>query len=64
MQVSNIKAKATSHLLFSKIPSALIRTTINTDVKTSSYVTKSIKDMTKSELMYDAIVNKFLISYD
>lgn len=64
MQLSNIKAKATSHLLFSKIPSALIRTTINTDVKTSSYVTKSIKDMTKSELMYDAIINKFLISYD
>lgn len=63
IQISNEKASSTADLLFVKVPSALICTTINTDVRSSSYITKAIKDMTKQELMYDAIINKFLVSY-
>lgn len=61
--ISNEKASSTADLLFVKVPSALISTTINTDVRSSSYITKSVKDMTKQELIYDAIINKFLVPY-
>ena len=54
---------SSAFLLFPNNPKAIRAKVVNTDVQTKSGLKKSIKQMTQGELLYDAIVNKFIIPY-
>lgn len=60
---SNQLGLATSNLLFVRNPTAIRAKVVNTDVVTKDGVKKQIKSMTQGELLYDAIVNKFIVPY-
>ena len=60
---SHNAAKATSHLLFVTNPTAIKAKVVNTDVVTKDGLKKQIKNMTEGELLYDAIVNKFIAPF-
>ncbi len=60
---SHNAAKATSHLLFVTNPTAIKAKVVNTDVITKDGLKKQIKNMTEGELLYDAIVNKFIAPF-
>ena len=62
---SNELQGSSKNLLFSSstLSKAIKTKAINTDIKTRNGITKSIKNMTYSELQYDAIVNNFIIPY-
>ena len=53
----------TTHLIFSTHRAAIKAKTINTDVITNNGVKKQVRNMTSGELLYDAIVNKFIVPY-
>lgn len=52
--------KASANLLFSQFPGAIKNKTINADVVTKDGIKKQVKNMTQGELLYDAIINKFI----
>lgn len=54
---------ATSNLLFVQNPTAIKAKVVNTDVITKDGLKKQVKGMTQGELLYDAIVNKFIVPY-
>lgn len=53
--------KASRHLLFARNPNSVTRTVIDTDVKTVTGESKSVKSMTQGELLEHAIINKFAV---
>ena len=61
MRESNEAGGPTAYLLFSGNRKAILEVGINTDVKTKDGKVKQIKNMTEGELLYDALVNKFLL---
>lgn len=60
---SNQAGRATANLLFSQNPTAIKAKVVNTDVITKDGLKKQVKNMTEGELLYDAIVNKFIVPY-
>lgn len=60
---SNNLGLATSNLLFVQNPTAIKAKVVNTDVITKDGLKKQVKGMTQGELLYDAIVNKFIVPY-
>lgn len=54
---------AASKLLFSQHPNFISEVVINSEVRTQYGVKKQISKMNISELLYDSIVNKFIIPY-
>lgn len=60
---SNSMGLATSNLLFVQNPTAIKAKVVNTDVITKDGLKKQVKGMTQGELLYDAIVNKFIVPY-
>lgn len=60
---SNNSGLATSNLLFVQNPTAIKAKVVNTDVITKDGLKKQVKGMTQGELLYDAIVNKFIVPY-
>lgn len=61
MKESNEAGGPTAYLLFSGNRKAILEVGVNTDVKTKDGKVKQIKNMTERELLYDALVNKFLL---
>ena len=61
MRKSNEAGGPTAYLLFSGNRKAVLDVTIDTDVRTKDGKVKQIKNMTEGELLYNALVNKFLI---
>lgn len=61
MRESNEAGGPTAYLLFSGNRKAVLDVTIDTDVKTKDGRVKQIKNMTEGELLYNALVNKFLL---
>lgn len=61
MRESNEAGGPTAYLLFSGNRKAVLDVTIDTDVKTKDGKVKQIKNMTEGELLYNALVNKFLL---
>lgn len=61
MRESNEAGGPTAYLLFSGNRKAVLDVTIDTDVRTKDGKVKQIKNMTEGELLYNALVNKFLI---
>ena len=53
--------KASANLLFFRNPKAIKNKPINTDVATKEGVKKQVKNMTQGELLYDSIINKFIV---
>lgn len=60
---SNKALLATSNLLFAANPTSIKAKVVNTDVVTKDGLKKQIKNMTEGELLYDAIVNKFIVPF-
>lgn len=60
---SNRNNQASAHLLFVKNPSSIKAKVVNADVITKDGIKKQVKNMSQGELLYDAIVNKFLVPY-
>lgn len=60
---SNQLGLATSNLLFVQNPTAIKAKVVNTDVITKDGLKKQVKGMTQGELLYDAIVNKFITPF-
>lgn len=60
---SNHLGLATANLLFVQNPTAIKAKVVNTDVITKDGLKKQVKSMTQGELLYDAIVNKFIVPY-
>ena len=60
---SNHLRLATSNLLFVQNPTSVKAKVVNTDVITKDGIKKQVKSMTQGELLYDAIVNKFIVPY-
>lgn len=61
MRESNEAGGPTAYLLFSGNRKAVLDVTIDTDVRTKDGKVKQIKNMTEGELLYNALVNKFLL---
>lgn len=61
MRKSNEAGGPTAYLLFSGNRKAVLDVTIDTDVRTKDGKVKQIKNMTEGELLYNALVNKFLL---
>lgn len=61
MRESNEAGGPTAYLLFSGNRKAVLDVTIDTDVRTKDDKVKQIKNMTEGELLYNALVNKFLL---
>lgn len=61
MRESNEAGGPTAYLLFSGNRKAVLDVTIDTDVRTKDGKIKQIKNMTEGELLYNALVNKFLL---
>lgn len=61
MRESNEAGGPTAYLLFSGNRKAVLDVTIDTDVRTKDGKVKQIKNMTEVELLYNALVNKFLL---
>ena len=61
MRESNEAGGPTAYLLFSGNRKAVLDATIDTDVRTKDGKVKQIKNMTEGELLYNALVNKFLL---
>ena len=61
MRESNEADGPTAYLLFSGNRKAVLDVTIDTDVRTKDGKVKQIKNMTEGELLYNALVNKFLL---
>ena len=61
MRESNEAGGPTAYLLFSGNRKAMLDVTIDTDVRTKDGKVKQIKNMTEGELLYNALVNKFLL---
>lgn len=61
MRKSNEAGGPTAYLLFSGNRRAVLDVTIDTDVRTKDGKVKQIKNMTEGELLYNALVNKFLL---
>lgn len=61
MRKSNEADGPTAYLLFSGNRKAVLDVTIDTDVRTKDGKVKQIKNMTEGELLYNALVNKFLL---
>lgn len=61
---SNNLGLATSNLLFVQNPTAIKAKVVNTDVITKDGLKKQVKSMTQGELLYDAIINKFVVPYN
>lgn len=61
MRKSNEAGGPTAYLLFSGNRKAVLDVTIDTDVRTKDGKVKQIKNMTEVELLYNALVNKFLL---
>lgn len=61
MRESNEAGGPTAYLLFSGNRKAVLDVTIDTDVRTKNDKVKQIKNMTEGELLYNALVNKFLL---
>lgn len=61
IRISNAAAMPTAKLLFSQNQGALLNSTINLDIQTNTFTSKQVKRMSQQELIYDAIINKFLI---
>lgn len=60
---SNQLGLATSNLLFVQNPTAVKAKVVNTDVITKDGLKKQVKSMTQGELLYDAIINKFITPF-
>ena len=58
---SRERKKASANLLFVNNPRAIKAKAINTDVVTKDGIRKQVKNMTQGELLYDAIINKFIV---
>lgn len=52
---------ASANLLFSQNQSAIIGTTVDTDIRTQNGKVKQVKSMTEGELLYHSLVDKILI---
>lgn len=61
MRESNEAGGPTAYLLFSGNRKVVLDVTIDTDVRTKDGKVKQIKNMTEGELLYNALVNKFLL---